>query len=102
MLFITDTAGVPSVAKIIKVQPKPPVKGASSDFNGDGFSDAVVADPYADPGGVADAGQMTVLYGNSSTIGGGSVDTLVQGSGTVGNTASAGDRFGTNRGGCRS
>ena len=96
MLFITDTAGVPSVAKIIKVQQKPPVKGAPSDFNGDGFSDAVVSDPYADPGGVADAGQVTVLYGNSSTIGGGTVDTLVQGSGTVGNTASAGDRFGSN------
>jgi len=95
MLFITDGAGVPSVAKMIKVQPTPPVKGASSDFNGDKFSDAVVADPYADPGGVSDAGQINVLYGNNSTIGGGSVDTLVQGSGTVGNTASAGDRFGT-------
>ncbi|HEX6760838.1 MAG TPA: galactose oxidase-like domain-containing protein [Propionibacteriaceae bacterium] len=95
MLFITDTAGVPSVAKMIQVQQKPAVKGAPSDFNGDGFSDAVVADPYADPGGAADAGQLTVRYGNSSTIGGGSVDTLVQGSGSVGNTASAGDRFGS-------
>jgi hypothetical protein len=75
MLFITDGAGVPSVAKIIQLQQKPAVKGASSDFNGDGFSDAAVADQYADPGGVADAGQVTVLYGNSSTIGGGSVDT---------------------------
>jgi hypothetical protein len=95
MLFITDNAGVPSVAKIIKIQQKPAVKGASSDFNGDGFSDAVVADPYADPGGVTDAGQVTVLYGNSGTIGGGSVATLVQGSGGVGNAASAADRFGT-------
>jgi Galactose oxidase-like, Early set domain/FG-GAP repeat len=95
MLFITDSAGVPSVAKIIQLQQKPAVKGASSDFNGDGSSDAVVADPYADPGGLTDAGQVTVLYGNSSTIGGGSVDTLAQGSGNVGNTASAGDRFGT-------
>jgi Domain of unknown function (DUF1929)/FG-GAP repeat len=95
MLFITDDAGVPSVAKMIKLQPKPAVKGASSDFNGDGSSDAVVADPYADPGGVSDAGQITVMYGNSGTIGGGSVDTLVQGSDSVGNTASAGDRFGS-------
>ncbi|HEY6689020.1 MAG TPA: galactose oxidase-like domain-containing protein, partial [Propionibacteriaceae bacterium] len=95
MLFITDDAGVPSVAKMIKLQPKPAVKGASSDFNGDGFSDAVVADPYADPGGVSDAGQITVMYGTSGTIGGGSVDTLVQGSGNVGNTASTGDRFGS-------
>jgi hypothetical protein len=38
---------------------------------------------------------VTVLYGNSSTLGGGDVDTLVQGSGGVGNTASAGDRFGS-------
>ncbi len=95
MLFITDTAGVPSVAKIIQLKQKPAVKGAPSDFNGDGFSDAVVADPYADPGGVNDAGQVTVRYGNSGTIGGGSVDILVQGSGKVGNTASANDRFGT-------
>jgi hypothetical protein len=95
MLFITDDAGVPSVAKMIQVKQKPAVKGASSDFNSDGFSDAVVADPYADPGGVSDAGQVTVLYGNSGTIGGGSTDTLVQGSGKVGNTASANDRFGT-------
>jgi hypothetical protein len=95
MLFITDNAGVPSVAKMIKLQPKPAVKGASSDFNGDGISDAVVADPYADPGGVSDAGQITVMYGNSGTLGGGSVDTLVQGSDKVGNTASAGDRFGS-------
>ena len=95
MLFVTNDAGVPSVAKMIKLQPKPAVKGASSDFNGDGFSDAVVADPYADPGGVSDAGQITVMYGNSGTIGGGSVDTLVQGSDNVGNTASAGDRFGS-------
>jgi Galactose oxidase-like, Early set domain/FG-GAP repeat len=95
MLFITDNAGVPSVAKMIKLQPKAAVKGASSDFNGDGSSDAVVTDPYADPGSISDAGQVTVLYGTSSTIGGGSVDTLVQGSGNVGNTASSGDRFGT-------
>jgi hypothetical protein len=95
MLFIVDNAGVPSVAKMIKIQQKPAVKGVSSDFNGDRSSDAVIADPYADPGGVSDAGQVTVLYGTSSTIGGGSVDTLMQGSANVGNTASSGDRFGT-------
>jgi hypothetical protein len=95
MLFITDSAGVPSVAKMIKLQQKAAVKGAPSDFNGDGSSDAVVADPYGDPGGVSDAGQVTVEYGNSGTIGGGSVNTLVQGSDSVGNTPSANDRFGT-------
>jgi Domain of unknown function (DUF1929)/FG-GAP repeat len=98
MLFITDNAGVPSVAKMIQLKQKAAVKGASSDFNGDGRSDAVVADPYADPGGVTDAGQVTVLYGNSGTIGGGSVDTLVQGSDSVGNTPSTNDRFGTTLG----
>ena len=95
MLFITDDAGVPSMAKMIKLQPKPAIKGASADFNGDGFSDATVADPSADPGGVVDAGQVSVLYGTSSAIGGGSVDTLVQGSGSVGDDASTGDRFGS-------
>jgi Galactose oxidase-like, Early set domain/FG-GAP repeat len=95
MLFITDSAGVPSVAKMIKLQPTPPKKGAPSDFDGDGFSDAVVSDPYADPGGVTDAGQITVRYGNSNTIGGGSVDTLVQGSDSVGNSPSTDDRFGS-------
>jgi hypothetical protein len=97
MVSITNNDGVPSVAKIIKLQQKPPVKGSPSDFNGDGSSDAVVADPYADPGGVADAGQLTVQYGatNSNIIGSGSVDTLVQGSDSVGNTPSANDRFGT-------
>jgi hypothetical protein len=94
MLFITNAAGVPSVAKMIKLQPKPAVNGAPADFNGDGFSDATVSDPYANPGGVVDAGQVTVLYGNSTTIGGGSVDTLVQGSGSVGDNPSTGDRFG--------
>jgi Domain of unknown function (DUF1929)/FG-GAP repeat len=94
MLFITDDAGVPSVAKMIKLQRNPAIKGAWSDFNGDGFSDATVSDPYADPAGVVDAGQVTVLYGNSSMIGGGSVDTLVQGAGSVGDNPSTSDRFG--------
>jgi hypothetical protein len=95
MLFITDNAGVPSVAKIIQLKQKAAVKGALSDFDGDGSSDAVVADPNADPGGISDAGQVTVLYGTGGTIGGGSVGTLVQGSDSVGNTPSANDRFGT-------
>ncbi len=96
MLFLTDDAGVPSVAKIIKIEQKPAVKGKPSDFNGDGSSDAVVADPYADPGGVSDAGQITVLYGGSGIIGGQSAGLLVQGSDSVDDDPSAGDRFGTN------
>ena len=91
MLFITDDAGVPSVAKIINLQPK------RSDFNGDGYSDAVVSDPYADAGGAVNSGQISVLYGSKATpgiIGGGSVDTLVQGSSGVGGAPEAEDRFG--------
>jgi hypothetical protein len=94
MLFIIDNAGVPSVAKMIRLEPKPPVKGAPADFNGDGYSDAAISDPHANPGGVVDAGQVTVLYGNSNTIGDGSASTLVQGSGGVDDTPSTGDRFG--------
>jgi hypothetical protein len=94
MLFIIDNAGVPSVAKMIKLEPKPPIKGAPADFNGDGYSDAAISDPHANPGGVVDAGQVTVLYGNSNTIGDGSASTLVQGSGGVDDTPSTGDRFG--------
>ncbi len=92
MLFITNSAGVPSVAKIIKVLPN------AADFNGDGYSDAAVSDPNANPGGVADAGQVTVLYGDKSnpdTIGGGAVAILAQGSDSVGDGPSTGDRFGT-------
>jgi hypothetical protein len=94
MLFIIDNAGVPSVAKMIKLEARPPIKGAPADFNGDGYSDAAISDPQANPGGVVDAGQVTVLYGNSNTIGDGSASTLVQGSGGVDDTPSTGDRFG--------
>jgi hypothetical protein len=90
MLFITDSAGVPSVAKIINLQPK------RSDFNGDGFSDAVVSDPNADSTGAPDAGQVTVLYGSTpATIGGGTVETLKQGSPGVAGQPETEDRFGS-------
>jgi hypothetical protein len=90
MLFITDSAGVPSVAKIINLQPK------RSDFNGDGFSDAVVSDPNADSEGAVDAGQVTVLYGSTpATIGGGTVETLKQGSPGVAGQPETEDRFGS-------
>jgi hypothetical protein len=96
MLFLIDNAGVPSVAKIIKIEQKPAVKSKPSDFDGDGSADAVVADPYADPGGVSDAGQITVLYGGSGIIGGRSANVLVQGSDSVDDDPSTDDRFGTN------
>ena len=70
--------------------------GMKSDFNGDGFSDAVVADPYATVGGAAQAGRVIVLYGDGDgRIGEGARGVVSQGSGSVGGTAEAGDRFGS-------
>jgi hypothetical protein len=66
-----------------------------SDFNGDGYSDAVVGDPYATVGGQAQAGRVVVLYGDSDgRIGQGARDTLWQGAANVGGTAEVMDRFG--------
>ena len=54
---------------LLAVQPAqaaPPLcaAGLKSDFNGDGYSDAVVGDPYATVGsGVAEGGWVVVLYG---------------------------------------
>ena len=39
--------------------------GFAIDFNGDGLSDTVVADPYATVGGAAQAGRVIVLYGDA-------------------------------------
>lgn len=67
----------------------------STDFNGDGFSDTVVADPYATVGGQSQAGRVVVLYGNADAlIGQGSQAVVNQGSGGVLGAAEAGDRFG--------
>ncbi len=69
--------------------------GFSTDFNGDGHSDTVVADPYATVGTVAEAGRVIVLYGDTDNrIGEGTRATLFQGAPGVGNAAEAGDRFG--------
>jgi len=70
--------------------------GVESDFNGDGFSDTVVADPYATVNGHAQAGRVIVLYGDADgRIGEGATrDTLSQDSPGVGSVAEANDRFG--------
>jgi hypothetical protein len=69
--------------------------GLESDFNGDGYSDAVVGDPHATVDEQAQAGRVVVLYGDSDgRIGQGGRDTLSQGAGNVGGTAEAKDRFG--------
>jgi hypothetical protein len=69
--------------------------GTKSDFNGDGYSDAVVADPYAKVDGQAEAGRVIVLYGDSDgRIGEGGRGEVAQGLNKVNGTAEAGDRFG--------
>ena len=68
----------------------------SSDFNGDGFSDAAVADPYATVAGVAQAGRVVVLYGAADgRIGEGSTrQTVNQGAAMVSGSPESSDRFG--------
>ncbi len=40
-----------------------PAARAGHDFNGDGVDDLVVGDPWADVGGIIDAGQVQVIFG---------------------------------------
>ena len=76
------------------------------DLNGDGFEDAVVGDPYASVGDRAEAGTITVLFGEDDRqIGEGERLTLDQSD--FGETPEAGDHFGwavalnrTDSGGC--
>lgn len=70
--------------------------GMLSDFNGDGYSDTVIADPYATVGGELQAGRLSVLYGDADgRIGEGPRSYVQQGSGVVGDVPETGDRFGT-------
>lgn len=70
--------------------------GVRSDFNGDGRSDAVVADPYATVAGQVQAGRVVVLYGDGDgLIGEGARGTVSQGAGSVAGLAETGDRFGS-------
>jgi hypothetical protein len=69
--------------------------GSASDFNGDGFADAVVADSTATVSGRANAGRLVVFYGDSDgRIGEGARRVVQQGSGTVSDAPETGDRFG--------
>jgi len=64
MLFITNTAGVPSVAKIVEVEAKVPVRTATrSDYNADGETDPAVWRPST--GGWDVRGISTTTYGAS-------------------------------------
>jgi hypothetical protein len=69
--------------------------GVRSDFNGDGRSDTVVADPSATVNGVAGAGRVVVLYGDADgRIGEGARGVVRQGAGSVGQVPETNDRFG--------
>ena len=64
-----------------------------SDYNGDGYDDAAVGDPYATVNGKAHAGIVTILFGDADgRIGEGDRSVLTQAS--FGETPEAGDRFG--------
>jgi hypothetical protein len=52
---------------------------SASDFNGDGFDDAAVGDPYATVNGKSEAGSVTVLFGNADgRIGNGARQVITQ------------------------
>lgn len=69
--------------------------GLPNDYNGDGYSDAAVADPSAAVGGATQAGRVTILYGDvDGRVGEGARSTVRQGAGTVGGAAESGDHFG--------
>lgn len=69
--------------------------GSASDFNGDGFADAVVADSTATVSGRSNAGRLIVFYGDSDgRIGEGARRVVQQGSGSVTDAPETGDRFG--------
>ncbi|WUJ37963.1 integrin alpha [Streptomyces sp. NBC_00386] len=68
------------------------VAGTSSDFNGDGISDTVIADPNATVGGAQGAGLVRVVLG-----GGKGVSEISQATSGMAATPEAGDHFGFSR-----
>ncbi len=93
-VFLAVPFGVPATTAQALVDGCAP--GVSSDFNGDGWSDAVVGDPSATVDGHAQAGRIVVLYGDSDgLVGEGARGVLSQGTAAVGDVAEAGDHFGS-------
>lgn len=64
------------------------------DFNGDGYDDMVVADPYAEVSGEAQAGAVTVYYGSANGFDFSSGQQWHQDSPNVLDQAEQGDQFG--------
>jgi hypothetical protein len=97
---LSTTVLVACALPLLAIQPAQAIPlgcdvGVRSDFNGDGYSDAVVADPYASLGAFPEVGRVTVLYGDSDgRIGEGLRDSFVQGDRSVGGNSEPGDRFG--------
>ena len=96
---VTALAGLATL--LVTVQPAVGAPGqaragqeARVDFNDDGFADLAVGAPGEDIGAVTDAGALNVLYGSASGLEP-STDVFFQGSGGVGGSLDAGDRFGS-------
>ncbi|CAM5744196.1 putative Mucin-2 [Streptomyces afghaniensis 772] [Streptomyces afghaniensis] len=66
--------------------------GTTSDFNGDGVADTVIADPKATVNGAKSAGLIRIVFG-----GGKGVSEISQATSGMGATPEAGDQFGFSR-----
>ncbi len=95
-LGVLVAASLAAPATVASAEADSCANGVLSDFNGDGRSDAVVGDPFATVGGLAEAGRIVVLYGDADgLVGEGARAALWQGEEFVGGVPEAGDRFGT-------
>ena len=65
LLALRGVVNLPVDQQSVQAVPPGCQPGLESDFNGDGYSDAVLGDPYAAVGGQAEAGRVVVLYGDS-------------------------------------
>ena len=68
--------------------------GGHCDFDGDGYDDAAIGVPTDDPGGVANAGAVNVLYGSGAKLTSQGDQLWTQDSPNVGGSAESSDQFG--------
>ncbi|MDN3352975.1 FG-GAP repeat protein [Actinomadura sp. DC4] len=64
------------------------------DFNGDGYTDLALGDPYGTVGGVTTAGFVTIVYGNASGLNTAKKQVFSQASAGVPGTPESADHFG--------